>query len=96
MINFNLNQMTIKVTDPALIKSFQDWVNSNSDIQTEITRVLATHFEGNDLWSADDGWTQAQPDRIVLDIPISVYPVRNQNPVEHESSILSAEEEIFG
>ena len=77
MLNFKLNELIVNVTDSIVINKIREYVANNSELQKDIERALFDHFFATDaIWNPVDGWYKDQPDRIVLNIPVSVYPKR--------------------
>ena len=77
MLNFKLNELIVNVTDSIVINKMQEYVANNPELQKDIERALFDHFFSTDaIWNPVDGWYKDQPDRIVLNIPLSVYPKR--------------------
>lgn len=77
MINYKLNQIEIHVTDPEVIAKFKQYVVKDKMLQNAIENTLFNFFlSTNAIWNPVDGWYKNQPDRIVLYIPVTVYPER--------------------
>lgn len=77
MVNYQINQIIVNVTDSVVINKIKEYVANNPELQKDIERALFDHFFSTDaIWNPVDGWYKDQPDRIVLNIPVSVYPKR--------------------
>jgi hypothetical protein len=77
MLNFKLNELIVNVTDSIVINKIKEYIANNPELQKDIERALFDHFFSTDaIWNPVDGWYKDQPDCIVLNIPLSVYPKR--------------------
>jgi hypothetical protein len=83
MVNFDLNQMIVYITDRDVIAKVKEYVANDDELQKDIASALFDHFLGTDgIWNPVDGWFNDQPDRILLYIPLTVYPKRNPSVPE--------------
>ena len=79
MVKFNLNQIDITVFITYITERLRELIAQDKDFQREIEDQVFNYMVNNNLYDIEDGWQGEEPDRIVVNIPLPVYPTRNRD-----------------
>ena len=79
MVKFNLNQIDITVFSTYITERLRDLIIQDKDFQREIEDQVFNYMVNNNLYDLEDGWLGEEPDRIVVNFPLPVYPTRNRD-----------------
>jgi len=79
MIKFQLNQIDIPVFSSYITERLRELISQDKEFEREIEDQVFGYLVNNNLYDIEDGWHGEEPDRIVVNIPLPVYPVRNRD-----------------
>ncbi len=78
MIKFNLHQIEVPVSSRYINDRLQELIAQDKEFQRDIEDQVFGYMVQNDLYDVESGWHGEEPDRIVLNIPLPVYPTRTR------------------
>lgn len=76
MIHFEKNQIEVTVATTYITERLRDLIADDEEFQNNIKDQLIGYLHDHALCDREYGWLGEEPDCIVINIPLTVYPTR--------------------
>ncbi len=76
MIKFEKKEIEVTVISPYITQRLRELIAQDKDFQRDIEDGVFGYMFDHNLYDVENGWQGEEPDRIVINIPLSVYPTR--------------------
>jgi hypothetical protein len=77
MFKLEIYKKEIQITDRKLISHFKNIIQNDPELREQFFKIMMSTFEKNgDYDEQFGGWAEGEPEVLIVNIPISLYPTR--------------------
>lgn len=73
MFNLSLNETEIQLNNSGFMKKITDIIEKDENLRKEFYENIWRTLEADGKYVDECGWTEGEPDRLIVNIPIAVY-----------------------
>lgn len=76
MFRLDNTEKTIQITDSKMITHFRDYIDNDPELRNQFFKTVLRTLEERGDFHDQYGWPEVQPECLIVNIPISLYPSR--------------------